>query len=108
MEFQALVGLLGFVVMLAMVLIGIPIFVSLFSVTFVGMVVLEGGDLTQAFTQFMSAPYARAAEYTFAVLPLFMLLGVLAGETGVGEGAYTAGQMDEPHAGRPAHGHRGW
>jgi tripartite ATP-independent transporter DctM subunit len=76
--------------MLGMVLLGIPIFVSLLSVTFVGIVILEHGDLTQAFTQFMSAPYARAAEYTFAVLPLFMLLGALAGETGVGEGAYSA------------------
>lgn len=90
MEFQAIVGLGGFAVMLVMVLLGIPIFVSLLSVTFVGLIVLEGGDMTLAFTQFMSAPYARAAEYTFAVLPLFMLLGVLAGETGVGEGAYTA------------------
>jgi C4-dicarboxylate transporter, DctM subunit len=90
MEFQAIVGLSGFAVMLFMVLIGIPIFVSLLSVTFVGLVVLEHGSITTAFTQFMSAPYARAAEYSFAVLPLFMLLGVLAGETGVGEGAYTA------------------
>jgi TRAP-type mannitol/chloroaromatic compound transport system permease large subunit len=90
MEFQAIVGLAGFAVMLAMVLVGIPIFVSLLSVTFAGIVILEHGDMTQVFTQFMTAPYARAAEYTFAVLPLFMLLGVLAGETGVGEGAYTA------------------
>lgn len=90
MEFQALVGLGGFAVMLVMVLVGIPIFVSLLAVTFVGMVILSHGDLTQAFHQFMTAPYARAAEYTFAVLPLFMLLGVLAGETGVGEGAYAA------------------
>lgn len=90
MELQGIVGLGGFAVMLVMVLVGIPIFVSLLSVTFVGMIILEHGDLTQVFTQFMSAPYARAAEYTFAVLPLFMLLGVLAGETGVGEGAYSA------------------
>ena len=90
MEFQAIIGLSGFAVMLLMVLVGIPIFVSLLSVTFVGLIILEHGSVTQAFTQFMTAPYARAADYTFSVLPLFMLLGVLAGETGVGEGAYNA------------------
>ncbi len=90
MDTQAIVGLGGFAVMLAMILLGIPIFVSLLAVTFAGLVILSHGDLTQVFHQFMTAPYARAADYTLAVLPLFMLVGVLAGETGVGEGAYSA------------------
>ncbi|MCX8032166.1 MAG: TRAP transporter large permease [Thermoleophilia bacterium] len=90
MEFQAIVGLAGFAAMLVMILAGIPIFVTLLSVTFVGMLILEGGDLTMVFQQFKTAPYARAADYSFAVLPLFMLLGVLAGETGVGRNSYDA------------------
>lgn len=90
MDTSALVGLGGFVVMLAMVLAGVPIFVTLLSVTFVGMLILDGGDITMVFQQFKAAPYATAASYQFAVLPLFMLLGVLAGETGVGKGAYDA------------------
>jgi len=89
-EFQAIIGLAGFAAMLVMILVGIPIFVTLLSVTFVGMLILEGGDLTMVFQQFKTAPYARAADYSFAVLPLFMLLGVLAGETGVGRNSYDA------------------
>ena len=37
MEFEAIVGLGGFGVMLAMILAGVPIFVTLLSVTFGGM-----------------------------------------------------------------------
>ena len=90
MEFEAIVGLGGFGVMLAMILAGVPIFVSLLSVTFGGMLILSHGDFTMLFQQFKAAPFAIAASYQFAVLPLFMLLGVLAGETGVGRGAYDA------------------
>ena len=90
MEFEAIVGLGGFAVMLAMVLAGVPIFVTLLTVTFGGMAILLHGDMTMLLQQFKSAPFAIAASYQFAVLPLFMLLGVLAGETGVGKGAYDA------------------
>jgi C4-dicarboxylate transporter DctM subunit len=76
--------------MLVMILAGVPIFVTLLSVTFAGMMILDHGDIAMVFQQFMTAPYARAADFGFAVLPLFMLLGVLAGETGVGAGAYDA------------------
>jgi C4-dicarboxylate transporter DctM subunit len=90
MDFEAIVGLGGFAVMLGLVLAGVPIFVTLLAVTFGGMMILLHGDTTMVFQQFKMAPFAIAASYQFAVLPLFMLLGVLAGETGVGKGAYDA------------------
>lgn len=90
MEFDAIVGLGGFAVMLGLILAGVPVFVTLLSVTFGGLLILSHGDVTMVFQQFKEAPFAIAANYTFAVLPLFMLLGVLAGETGVGRGAYDA------------------
>jgi C4-dicarboxylate transporter DctM subunit len=88
MATQTIVGFAGFAIMLIMVLSGIPIFVSMLSVCFVGFMLLGGWTFT--LTQFMQAPFTLAASYSFAVLPLFMLLGVLAGETGVGEGAYNS------------------
>ena len=39
---------------------------------------------------FTTAPFNFAADYGFAVLPLFMLLGMLAGATRVGEEAYNS------------------
>ena len=88
MATQTIVGFAGFAAMLIMILSGVPIFVSMLSVCFVGFMLLGGWTFT--LTQFMQAPFNIAASYSFAVLPLFMLLGVLAGETGVGEGAYNA------------------
>ena len=90
MEFQAIIGLSGFAVMLLMVLVGIPIFVSLLSVTFVRASSSWNTVVSpRPCIQFMTAPYARAADYTFSVLPLFMLLGVLAGETAWARGPTT-------------------
>jgi C4-dicarboxylate transporter, DctM subunit len=90
MTANALVGSLGFVVMLAMVLAGMPIFVSMLSVGFVGLLVMPSGGWNFVVSTFTTAPFGYAASYTFAVLPLFMLLGMLAGETGVGAGAFNA------------------
>jgi C4-dicarboxylate transporter, DctM subunit len=90
MPMDTLVGLLGFVAMLSMVLVGVPIFVSMLSVCFVCLMVMPSGGWAFAVVQFTNAPFQFAANYQFAVLPLFMLLGMLAGATGVGTGAYNA------------------
>jgi C4-dicarboxylate transporter DctM subunit len=90
MPFDALIGLLGFVAMLAMVLVGVPIFVSMLSVMFVCLLVMPSGGWAFMTSTFTQAPFYFAASYSFAVLPLFMLLGMLAGETGLGGGAYNA------------------
>jgi C4-dicarboxylate transporter DctM subunit len=83
-----MIGLIGFVVMLTFVLTGIPIWVAMATVGFVGMMVLPAGGWTFAITQFTTGPYNFSFSYDFAVLPLFLLVGVLAGETDVGKGAY--------------------
>ena len=83
-----LIGLLIFLFMLAMVFLGIPVFLSMMVAAFVGFVALYNGDLTMAITQFTNAPFNLGANYNFAVLPMFMLLGALAGETGIGAGAF--------------------
>lgn len=83
-----LIGLIMFAFMLAMVFFGIPVFISMLVSSFVGFVVLYGGDFTMVLTQFTNAPFNLGANYNFAVLPMFMLLGALAGETGIAEGAF--------------------
>lgn len=86
MGFEMIVGLLVFVGMIALVLLGIPIFVSMLVGSFVGLWLIGGWDMMVA--QFTSAPFTIGASYTYAVLPLFMLVGSLAGATGIAQGAF--------------------
>ena len=87
MSFQATIGVIIFLVMVAMVLIGIPIFVSMLSCSIVGFYILGGMKMVLAQ---MTAPFTLGANYTYAVLPLFMMVGTLAGITGIAEGAFNA------------------
>jgi tripartite ATP-independent transporter DctM subunit len=48
------------------------------------------GDTTMMISKFKTAPFDLAANYNYAVLPMFMLVGSLAGETGIANGAFTA------------------
>lgn len=83
-----LIGLIIFGVMMVMVFAGIPIFISMLSCAFVGFVVLYGGDMRMALNIFTTYPFELGANYNYAVLPMFMLVGALAGETGIAEGAF--------------------
>jgi C4-dicarboxylate transporter, DctM subunit len=83
-----LIGLIIFGLMMVMVFAGIPIFVSMLSCAFLGFVVLYGGDMKMALNIFTTYPFDLGANYNYAVLPMFMLVGALAGETGIAEGAF--------------------
>ena len=81
----ATVGILGFVAMFIMIMIGVPVFVSMLSVAFVGIWYVAGPNMV--WSQFTQGPMNTAASFNYAVLPLFMLLGTLAGESGIAGGA---------------------
>ncbi|MFV0441578.1 MAG: TRAP transporter large permease [Lachnospirales bacterium] len=83
-----LIGVIVFLFMMFIVFMGVPVFVSMMLSAFIGFVALYGGDMGMALTQFTSAPFNLGANYNYAVLPMFMLLGALAGETGIAEGAF--------------------
>jgi C4-dicarboxylate transporter DctM subunit len=83
-----LIGLCCFIGMILLVLVGVPIFISLLSAAAIGFWLVGGSTLF--FTQFTNAPYNITSDYTFAVIPLFILMGTLAGASGVAEGIYTA------------------
>lgn len=83
-----LIGLIVFGIMMVMVFTGIPIFVSMLTCAFFGFVALYGGDMKMALNIFTTYPFDLGANYNYAVLPMFMLVGALAGETGIAEGAF--------------------
>lgn len=84
----AAIGGLMFILMFVMVMIGVPIFVSMMSTACLGFYLIAGP--TMLLTQLTNAPFTLAASYSYAVLPLFTLMGMLASETGIAEGAYSA------------------
>jgi len=88
MESSAIIGLLGFIGMFIMVMLGIPIIVAMLISALAGFCLISGMDF--ALMQFTSAPYNVTASYGFAVVPMFILMGVLAGETGIAESAYNS------------------
>ncbi len=85
-----IIGLLVFAGMLALVLLGVPIFLSMLAGSFVGFILL--GGVKMMVVQFTTAPFSLGANYTYAVLPLFMLVGSLASVTGIAQGAFDAMQ----------------
>lgn len=82
------IGIGVFVLLMVLVFAGVPIWVSMLGCAFLGFMLIGGPKLTSA--QFTQAPLSLGANYTYAVLPLFMLVGSLAGETGIAQGAFDA------------------
>ena len=85
---NALIGVIFFLIMMVMVFCGIPVFIAMLTASLAGLVVIMHGNPTMMLTQFTSGVYNLGANYNYAVLPLFSLVGALVGETGVAEGAF--------------------
>jgi C4-dicarboxylate transporter DctM subunit len=88
MPYEGLVGVYCFVGMLVLMMVGVPIFISMFLAAFIGYWLVGGPSF--ALTQFTNAPYQITSNYTFAVVPMFILMGILAAECGIAEEAYYA------------------
>jgi tripartite ATP-independent transporter DctM subunit len=86
MEYEPLVGLCVFCATLVVIVFGIPIFIAMLLGSFVGFWLIDGYSL--ALQQFTTAPYNIMSDYTFAVLPFFLLMGEFVGASGIAEGAY--------------------
>lgn len=84
----ALIGVIFFLAMMVMVFCGIPVFISMLTASLVGFLALSGGNTAMMLSQFTTGIYNLGANYNYAVLPLFSLVGALVGETGVAEGAF--------------------
>jgi len=88
MDYGAWVGLFTFIGMFVFLLLGVPIFICLLAASFVGSWLIAGATYT--LHQFASAPYHITSTYTFAVVPLFILMSVLAADCGIARNAYDA------------------
>lgn len=84
----ALIGLIFFFAMMILVFLGVPVFISMLAASAAGFLVIMGGNPAMMLTQFTAGIYNLGANYNYAVLPLFSLVGALVGETGIAEGAF--------------------
>lgn len=84
------IGILIFILMIALVMIGVPVYLAVMGSSLLGMFLVT--SQTMLLQQFTQGFFSNVASYTYAVIPLFMLVGVLAGDTGIAEGAYNCMQ----------------
>lgn len=85
---NAWIGVACFAGMLALLGMGIPIYIAMLLPSVVGLWLIGGFPFVMG--QAANAPYSITSDYTFAVVPMFMVMGILAGESGIAEGAYIA------------------
>ena len=75
------VGIVGFVVMVAMIFMRVPVAIALGVVGTVGYAVLNGW--TQSLLVLGRVPLTFASAYDLSVVPLFVLMGVIAAQSGM-------------------------
>jgi C4-dicarboxylate transporter, DctM subunit len=85
---STLVALLSTLAMLAMLVLGIPVGLSLALAGVGGLAWIGGWSL--ALAQLQSLPYSVANDYAFAVIPTFVLMGNLAMKGGMARELYDA------------------
>ena len=75
------VGIVGFLVMVALIFLRMPVAIALGLVGTVGYAVLNGW--TQAFLVLSRVPLTFASAYDLSVVPLFVLMGAIAAHSGM-------------------------
>jgi C4-dicarboxylate transporter DctM subunit len=82
------IGFLTFVLLIGALLAGIPIAIAMASIGIVGFYLISGWEATWGMMALI--PWAKATHYTFAVVPLFILMGNLIYYARFGEDLYRA------------------
>ena len=80
------VGLVGIAIMMALIFLGVPVGASLAISAFIGFVSIYGMGPT--LTNMSLIPFFAVNRYAFAVIPLFLLMGVIVSQSGIGKEAY--------------------
>ena len=75
------IGFLAIATMLALSLIGVPVGIAMASVAVVGLW-LTGGPAF-ALNTLTNLPFAMASDYSFVVIPMFVLMGAIASTSGI-------------------------
>ncbi len=81
-----LTGTIGVFLLLALMFLGVPIWLCMMLVGAAGCLLILGAGATLTLAQ--STCISTAADYTFAVLPAFLLMGEFAGTSGMMHEAY--------------------
>jgi len=79
-------GILGLVLLFVVFLSGLPIFLGLMLVGFLGMAYLRGS--LPGLILLGSIPFSTASQYDFSVIPLFVLMGEFCFFSGIGSDLY--------------------
>lgn len=88
MDYNSWIAVGVFIGMFALLVFGVPIFICMLVAAFVGFLLIgEPGFMLQTFA---GGPYSIASDYTFAVVPLFLLMSVLAANCGLAQAAFDA------------------
>ena len=83
-----LIGIVGMIVLVVLILLRIHIAVALGVVGVVGYATLDGWST--AFVVLGSTPFDLTAGYALSVMPLFILMGVVAGHSGMSRELFEA------------------
>ena len=87
----SLIGAVGVVVLFALLLLRVPVWIALMLVGFFGNV--GHGWLRAAFALAGTAPFDVGSSYTLSVVPLFILMGEVASETGLSGELFNAARV---------------
>jgi tripartite ATP-independent transporter DctM subunit len=85
---EATVGLIGIFVLMVLIFLRMNIGLAMALVGFGGFAALAG--LNGALSNLSAVPYRYVADYNFVVIPLFLLMGSIAANTGISRDLYTA------------------
>jgi C4-dicarboxylate transporter DctM subunit len=83
-----LLGILGFVFMFVLLALGLHIGISLSVIGFIGCALMLG--FSRSLSMLVTTPYYVVADYNFIVLPMFILMGEMAFQGGIGVLLYKA------------------
>ena len=84
-----MLALIGIVAMVVLVFFGMNLGVSMFLVGFIGYYIATGSFM-KAMQLFQTVPFSTASGYTLAVIPLFIVMGEFALQSGMSKGLYDA------------------
>lgn len=81
-------GALSILAMLALIIVGVPVSISMGIVAATGMWIFGGPAFL--LTNLETLPYTLSTQFTFIVIPMFVLMGVLTSNAGITAELYTA------------------
>ena len=82
-------GIIGFVAVLSLMMLGIHVGLALATTGFLGMLAMTG-KVQLALALFTTTPYSTTNVYAFAILPLFIIMGLFAMHAGLSARAFDA------------------